>query len=83
MGHCTLVFEPSARALLWGVTSVLVSHSSFSQRNTGKGFVGVFISPKELNRSRDPFAVLHAVPSGCSKAATCRNSHSPRSVHVK
>lgn len=26
---------------------------------------------------------VHAVPSGCWKAAACRNSHWPRSVHVK
>lgn len=84
MCHCALVFEPhhpSALSLLWDVTSVPVSHRSLIQGNARKGFVGLFISPKDLNQGRDLFAVLF--PQAAAKAATCRNSHSPRSVHVK
>lgn len=38
MGHCTLVFEPSARALLWDVTSVLVSRKVSARGALGRVF---------------------------------------------
>lgn len=66
------VFEPchpSALALLWDVTSVLVSHRSLIQGNAEKGFVGLFISPKDRNQGRNGSAVPHAVPSGCCEGS--------------
>lgn len=54
MCYCALVFEthhPSALSLLWDVAFVLVSHRSLIQGNARKGFVGLFISPKDLNQS--------------------------------
>lgn len=62
--------HPSTLTLLGDVTSVLVSHRSLIQGNAGKGFVGLFISPRTgAKAGMNLFAVPHAVPSGCCEGS--------------
>lgn len=82
MCHHALVLEPHHPSALIAVgCDICAGVPQEFDPGECQGFVGLFISPKDLNQSRHPFAVLF--PQAAGKAATCRNSNLPRSVHVK